>query len=169
MGKSGTCRTHRFAKACIDTWLRKREDIHALRHIVSSRLHEIKRVRATSSIEATLTMLSSNYSARDTKRLGATIDVEQSAVRFLGSLVLVGRQSFRYLADPIRTSGIAAAKTPSSTTTSMRRKIPSLPMSPSSSTSSTSPRPNGRTTGATSTTSSRRYGRTVRMRACGCW
>ncbi|CAD6587425.1 MAG: GTP-binding protein gtr1 [Tremellales sp. Tagirdzhanova-0007] len=31
---------------------------------------------------------SSNYSARDTKRLGATIDVEQSAVRFLGSLVL---------------------------------------------------------------------------------
>ncbi|ORY29647.1 Gtr1/RagA G protein conserved region-domain-containing protein [Naematelia encephala] len=30
----------------------------------------------------------SNYSARDTKRLGATIDVEQSAVRFLGSLVL---------------------------------------------------------------------------------
>lgn len=36
---------------------------------------------------------SSNYSARDTKRLGATIDVEQSAVRFLGSLVLVGRSS----------------------------------------------------------------------------
>ncbi|GFZ48207.1 GTP-binding protein GTR1, partial [Saitozyma sp. JCM 24511] len=30
----------------------------------------------------------SNYSAKDTKRLGATIDVEQSAVRFLGSLVL---------------------------------------------------------------------------------
>ncbi|ORX41120.1 Gtr1/RagA G protein conserved region-domain-containing protein [Kockovaella imperatae] len=29
-----------------------------------------------------------NYSARDTRRLGATIDVEQSAVRFLGSLVL---------------------------------------------------------------------------------
>jgi len=36
-----------------------------------------------------LTSSSSNYSARDTKRLGATIDVEQSAVRFLGSLVLV--------------------------------------------------------------------------------
>lgn len=29
-----------------------------------------------------------SHSARDTKRLGATIDVEQSAVRFLGSLVL---------------------------------------------------------------------------------
>lgn len=33
--------------------------------------------------------ISQNYSARDTRRLGATIDVEQSAVRFLGSLVLV--------------------------------------------------------------------------------
>ncbi|WVQ95527.1 hypothetical protein IAU59_002624 [Kwoniella sp. CBS 9459] len=30
----------------------------------------------------------SNYTARDTRRLGATIDVEQSAVRFLGGLVL---------------------------------------------------------------------------------
>ncbi|ODN99378.1 Gtr1/RagA G protein Gtr1 [Cryptococcus wingfieldii CBS 7118] len=30
----------------------------------------------------------SNYSAKDTRRLGATIDVEQSAVRFLGGLVL---------------------------------------------------------------------------------
>jgi Ras-related GTP-binding protein A/B len=29
-----------------------------------------------------------NYIARDTKRLGATIDVEQSYVRFLGNLVL---------------------------------------------------------------------------------
>ena len=32
--------------------------------------------------------ISQSHSARDTKRLGATIDVEQSAVRFLGSLVL---------------------------------------------------------------------------------
>jgi hypothetical protein len=32
---------------------------------------------------------SSNYTAKDTRRLGATIDVEQSAVRLLGSLVLV--------------------------------------------------------------------------------
>ncbi|WVN89649.1 uncharacterized protein L203_104879 [Cryptococcus depauperatus CBS 7841] len=30
----------------------------------------------------------SNYTAKDTRRLGATIDVEQSAVRFLGGLVL---------------------------------------------------------------------------------
>ncbi|KLT44912.1 hypothetical protein CC85DRAFT_283225 [Cutaneotrichosporon oleaginosum] len=30
----------------------------------------------------------SNYTAKDTRRLGATIDVEQSAVRLLGSLVL---------------------------------------------------------------------------------
>ena len=30
-----------------------------------------------------------NDSAKDTKRLGATIDVEKSTVRFLGSLVLV--------------------------------------------------------------------------------
>ncbi|OWZ59610.1 Gtr1/RagA G protein Gtr1 [Cryptococcus neoformans c45] len=30
----------------------------------------------------------SNFSAKDTRRLGATIDVEQSAVRFLGGLVL---------------------------------------------------------------------------------
>lgn len=41
-----------------------------------------------------LTASSQNYSARDTRRLGATIDVEQSAVRFLGSLVLVRRRLF---------------------------------------------------------------------------
>jgi Ras-related GTP-binding protein A/B len=36
---------------------------------------------------------SSNYSAKDTRRLGATIDVDQSTVRFLGSLVLVRQLS----------------------------------------------------------------------------
>jgi Ras-related GTP-binding protein A/B len=38
-------------------------------------------------------IVSQNYSARDTRRLGATIDVEQSAVRFLGSLVLVSSRT----------------------------------------------------------------------------
>lgn len=41
------------------------------------------------NIRSILLTRSSNYTAKDTRRLGATIDVEQSAVRLLGSLVLV--------------------------------------------------------------------------------
>ena len=65
-------------------------------------------------------MDSQNYSARDTRRLGATIDVEQSAVRFLGSLVLVSRSfwlSLHFCLANARTSGTVVDKTPSSTTT----------------------------------------------------
>ncbi len=81
---------------------REREDVNAFRHLVSAcsaqrviRLSPIchsalPNVSLSSPcLYFPLTSSSSNYSARDTKRLGATIDVEQSAVRFLGSLVLV--------------------------------------------------------------------------------
>ena len=65
-------------------------------------------------------MDSQNYSARDTRRLGATIDVEQSAVRFLGSLVLVRRTLWlciRFRQANARISGTVVDKTPLSTTT----------------------------------------------------
>lgn len=64
----------------------------------------------------------SNYTAKDTRRLGATIDVEQSAVRLLGSLVLVGLSR---LCSDTRTFGTVEVKTPSWTTTSPPSVTPS--------------------------------------------
>jgi hypothetical protein len=78
MGRSGEykecgSRVHQLGMGLMN---RERKDVHAFSHIVSVRE------------EWRLIVSTQNFSARDTSRLGATIDVEQSAVRFLGSLVL---------------------------------------------------------------------------------
>jgi GTPase SAR1 family protein len=60
-----------------------------------------------------------NYIARDTRRLGATIDVEHSHVRFLGNLVLnVLFPIYLSVYDDICSCGIAADKRHSWKTTS---------------------------------------------------
>jgi hypothetical protein len=87
MGKSGQLYVAVILAIQAD-WHRERQDVHALCHFVSF----------LSPSEGLIYLRnSSNYSAKDTRRLGATIDVDQSTVRFLGSLVLV-RSAVDYLA-----------------------------------------------------------------------
>jgi len=75
---------------------------------------------------------SQSHSARDTKRLGATIDVEQSAVRFLGSLVLVGLTPLTLKGVELiaRTYGTVVVRTLSQTIISLLRRILYSQMSP---------------------------------------
>ncbi len=63
------------------------KDVDAIRHIVSQ-IFRIPRLRVHDDSCPVLVFSSSNNPASLTSRLGATIDVEQNLVRFLGDLVL---------------------------------------------------------------------------------
>lgn len=92
MGKSGettvspqsisSTRTDAICAACQRKW----EEFYARCYLASS-IHRSN--RRPYLADHSPSPISSNQLARDTHRLGATIDVEHSNVRFLGSMVLV--------------------------------------------------------------------------------
>ena len=66
----------------------KPKEVTATKHVKTKKKKILLMGKSGSGKSSMRSIIFSNYVAKDVRRLGATIDVEQSRVKFLGNLVL---------------------------------------------------------------------------------